>query len=170
MLNHRFFVLIAGCLLMLCGAAAAQVQEAPERTAGEGPYDRLIIRGVTLIDGTGAPPRGPMDIVVEGNRIASVHSVGYPGMPIEEDQRPRADKDTKVLDAAGMYLLPGFIDMHAHTGGEAQGTPAEYVYKLWMAHGITTVRESGSFNGMDWTLRQKERSRRNEITAPRIFS
>ncbi|MDZ7691313.1 MAG: hypothetical protein U5K69_09315 [Balneolaceae bacterium] len=65
-------------------------------------------------------------------------------------------------------MLPGFIDMHAHTGGQAQGTPAEYVYKLWMAHGITTVREPGSFNGMDWTLRHKKRSEDNEITAPRI--
>lgn len=147
----------------------AQVQEAPDRTEGEGPFDRLIIRGVTLVDGTGSPPRGPVDVVIEGNRIASVQSVGYPGVPINEEQRPQAEEDTREIDAEGMYLLPGFIDMHAHTGGKAQGTPAEYVYKLWMAHGITTIREPGSFNGMDWTLRQRDRSTNNEITAPRIF-
>ena len=33
----------------------------------EGPFDQLIIRGVTLINGNGAPPIGPVDIVVENN-------------------------------------------------------------------------------------------------------
>ena len=69
-----------------------------------------------------------------------------------------------------MYVLPGFVDCHGHTGGAAQGTTAEYVYKLWLAHGVTTVREPGSFNGLDWTLNERARSARNEITAPRIFA
>jgi len=34
---------------------------------GDGPHSQLIIRGVTLINGDGSPPRGPMDITVEGN-------------------------------------------------------------------------------------------------------
>jgi hypothetical protein len=146
----------------------AQMSNAPDRTDGEGPFDRLIIRGVYMIDGTGSPATGPVDIVVEGNRIASIRTVGYPGLPINENRRPKAGANDKVIDAEGMYLLPGFIDMHAHTGGGAQGTTPEYVYKLWMAHGITTIREPGSGNGMDWTLRHKARSEQNEITAPRI--
>jgi len=146
----------------------AQMNNAPDRTDGEGPFDRLIIRGVYMIDGTGSPATGPVDIVVEGNRIASIRTVGYPGLPINENRRPKAETNDKVIDAEGMYLLPGFIDMHAHTGGGAQGTTPEYVYKLWMAHGITTIREPGSGNGMDWTLRHKARSEQNEITAPRI--
>ncbi|MCW9706710.1 amidohydrolase family protein [Fodinibius salsisoli] len=170
MLNLRSLLSLIVTLLLTYNFASAQVQQAPERSMGEGPYDRLIIRGVMLVDGTGSPPRGPVDIVVEENRITQIQSVGYPGVPINEDRRPQTNDKTQVLEASGMYLLPGFIDMHAHTGGEAQGTPAEYVYKLWMAHGITTVREPGSFNGMDWTLRQKERSKTNEIVAPRIFS
>ncbi len=169
---RTFLSLLLFCALGFAPAltAQAQIQEAPDRTEGEGPFGRLIIRGVTLVDGTGSPPLGPVDIVVEGHTITSIRTVGYPGLPIDEARRPEAGPDTKVIDAEGMYLLPGFIDMHAHTGGSAQGTPAEYVYKLWLAHGITTVREPGSFNGMDWTLRQKERSRKNEIAAPRIFS
>ena len=115
-----------------------------------------------------SPATGPVDIVVEGNRIASIQTVGYPNLPINENRRPKADENTKVIEAEGMYMLPGFFDMHAHTGGGAQGTTPEYVYKLWLAHGITSIREPGSFNGMDWTLRHKERSENNEITAPRI--
>jgi len=164
-----FFSAVLG-FFIISATVLAQVQEAPDRSMGEGPYERLIIRGVTLVDGTGSPPRGPVDVVVEGNKITAVQSVGYPNVPINESRRPEAGPDTREIDAGNMYLLPGFIDMHAHTGGEAQGTPAEYVYKLWMAHGITTVREPGSFNGMDWTLRQKKRSANNKITAPRIRS
>jgi hypothetical protein len=148
----------------------AQMSDAPDRTEGEGPFDRLIIRGVTMIDGTGSPATGPVDIVIEGNRIANIQNVGYPGLPIRENRRPKAGEKDKVIEAEGMYILPGFIDMHAHTGGGAQGTTPEYVYKLWLAHGITTIREPGSFIGIDWTLRHKERSQKNEITAPRIVA
>ena len=42
-----------------------------EKYLGGGPYDQLIIRGVTLINGDGSPPRGPVDIVVENNIIVS---------------------------------------------------------------------------------------------------
>jgi len=149
---------------------AESIQPAPPRAEGEGPFQRLILRGVTLIDGTLAPARGPVDIVVEGNRIANVVSVGNPGVPIDEAGRPAPGKDTRVMDLSGMYVLPGFIDMHAHIGGVEQGTPAEYVFKLWMGHGITTIRDPGSFNGLDWVLEEKRKSAANEITAPRIQS
>jgi hypothetical protein len=122
-----------------------------------------------MIDGTGSPAVGPVDIVIEGNRIAQIQNVGYPGVPINENRRPQAREGDKVMDLDGSYVLPGFFDMHAHIGGNAQGTVPEYVFKLWLAHGITSVREPGSFNGMDWTLRHRDRSAANEITAPRIF-
>lgn len=154
--------------ILISSPLFAQMSDAPSRAEGDGPYNRLIIRGVTMIDGTGSPATGPVDIVIEGNRIASINTVGYPGLPIPESRRPKAGENDKEIDATGMYLLPGFIDMHAHTGGVAQGTTPEYVFKLWMAHGITSIREPGSFNGMDWTLKHRELSAKNEITAPRI--
>ncbi len=146
-----------------------QVEPAPNRRSGEGegPFDRLIIRGATMIDGTGAPPMGPVDIVIENNRIREIRSVGFPKIAIRQDRRPPAG--TREIDAAGMYVMPGLVDCHGHIGGLAQGTTAEYVYKLWMANGITTIRDPGSANGVDWTLRERERSARNEIVAPRIF-
>ena len=94
----------------------AQIMPSPARAEGEGPYEKLIIRGVTLIDGTGAPPVGPVDIVVEKNRITQIQAVGYPGVPINENRRPKADDKTKVMDLTGHYLLPGLIDMHGHIG------------------------------------------------------
>ena len=141
---------------------------APDRSEGIGPYPGLILRGVTLIDGTGSPPIGPVDIVIKGNRIEQVKSVGYPGLPIPEQNRPKLEEGFHELELDGHYVLPGFVDMHAHIGGLAQGTPAEYVYKLWMAHGVTTIRDPWCGNGLDWVLEQKQRSADNEITAPRI--
>lgn len=146
------------------------ITPAPDRRTGEGegPFTRLIIRGATMIDGTGAPPQGPVDIVVEGNRIKQIKSVGSPRVAIKPENRPK--DATREIDAHGMYVLPGFVDLHAHIGGVEQGTPAEYVYKLWMAHGVTTIREPGSGNGTDWTLKEKDRSAKNQIVAPRIFA
>ncbi len=136
---------------------------------GDGPFNQLIIRGVTLINGDGSPPRGPIDIVVENNTIRAIQVVGYPGVEIKNSNRPKLKPGGKELDASGMYLLPGFIDMHGHIGGIAQGAEPEYVFKLWMAHGITTVREP-SGRGVDFTLSLKQKSANNQIVAPRIFA
>ena len=56
---------------------------------GDGPHSQLIIRGVMLINGNGAPPQGPMDIVVEKNIIKKIEVVGYPGVAIDESKRPK---------------------------------------------------------------------------------
>jgi len=135
---------------------------------GEGPFEQLIIRGVTLINGDGSPPRGPVDIVVENNTIVGIEVVGYPGVKIKEDSRPKLKKGGTELDASGMYLLPGFIDMHGHIGGASQGASPEYVFKLWMAHGVTTVRQP-SGRGVKEINDLKRKSNNNEIVAPRIF-
>ena len=170
---RKILILLTLCLVVPNLPAYAQdepesILPAPDRVEGEGPFTRLILRGGTLIDGTGAPPVGPVDIVIEDNTIVDVKFVGAPGLPIDPERRPAAEDGDHEIDVEGMYLLPGFIDMHAHIGGVAQGTPAEYVLKLWMAHGVTTVRDPGSGNGLEWVLEHKERSRKNEITAPRI--
>lgn len=135
----------------------------------EGPFNQLIIRGAMLINGNGAPPLGPVDVVVENDKIAEVRVVGYPGVAINNSRRPALKSGGKEIDATGMYLLPGFVDMHGHIGGVAQGADWDYVFSLWLAHGITTVREP-SGRGLDWTLDLKKKAERNEIIAPRIFA
>ena len=77
---------------------------------GEGPFERLILRGVTLIDGTGAPPQGPVDIVIARNRILEVRSVGYPNLPIRPDARPggatQGDRRHRHVRHARLHRLP----------------------------------------------------------------
>src|SRR5258708_40146655 len=118
-------------LLLLTLAAHAQEKKqqpfAPDRRPdeGEGPFKRLVIRGATLIDGTGAPPQGPVDLVIEGNRIREIRSVGYQNVPIKPDDRPKAGE--KEIDGSHLWVLPRFIDLHGHIRGVEHGTTAGYV-------------------------------------------
>jgi imidazolonepropionase-like amidohydrolase len=160
MCGQRTFVALAIVPAILLGAAAqggAQLNPAPDRRAdeGSGPHQRLVIRNAMLIDGAGAPPRGPVNIVIEGNRIVSVGGA--------------ASGATHEIDARGGYVMPGFIDLHAHAGGAPKNADAEYAYKLWLAHGITTVRGVG-LGAFDFSMAEQRRSARNEIVAPRIVN
>lgn len=150
------------------GRQAAERREdptpAPARREGEGPFTRLIIRGVNLIDGYGSAPRGPVDVVVEGNRIASVVGVGYPKLKIDASKRPGGA--TREIQAEGMYLMPGLVDLHVHQGTQQKAPMSEYYNKLWLAHGITTVR-GVPFASFDYSVKEQARSAKNEITAPR---
>jgi imidazolonepropionase-like amidohydrolase len=171
---RRATVRAFGLSALVAFAPLPSFAQAPERPPdrpadeGEGPFERLILRGATVIDGTGAPPFGPVDVVVENDRIADIRAVGYPGVPIAPEARPA--EGAREIDLHGKYLLPGFIDAHTHqhTVQDGQGVPVNYVHKLWMGHGITTIRDVGTLHGLDWLLENKERSARNEITAPRM--
>ena len=166
----KIFISVLSLFLFSALSAAAPGAPAPNKAADEGmgQFERLILRGVNLINGEGAPARGPVDIVIEQNRIVNIVSVGHPGVPIKA-KRPSLGENGKELDLSGHYVLPGFVDMHGHIGGSADNIPAEYVFKLWLAHGINTVREPGSFNGLDWVLDHVKRSEQNAIVAPRII-
>src|SRR5574338_1554298 len=77
-------------------------------------YARLLIRNVNIIDGAGNPTRGPFDIVVQGNTIASIRE-SRPGefsgssMPGQNQQTGAPDR---VIDGTGMTVMPGQVDVH----------------------------------------------------------
>lgn len=124
-----------------------------------GPYPTLTIHNATLIDGTGSPARGPVDIIVKGSviqQIASARQAATPG-------------SGRTIDATGMYVTPGLIDMHMHLN-DSPGVPLEYIYKLLLGHGVTTVR-TFSIGQMtpEEMVAEKHRSAENKIIAPRMF-
>ena len=163
-------MLLAILSLLFMTAVGAQITPSPLVKEGQGPYTQLILRGAMVINGTGSPAYGPVDIIIENNKIVRIANVGNPGMPIDPKSRPALKAGGKEIDCSGKYVLPGLIDMHGHIGGRAQGTPAEYVFKLWMAHGITTIRDPSAGNGLEWVLDHKKKSAANSITAPRIYA
>jgi imidazolonepropionase-like amidohydrolase len=152
-------------------AGAAQdesIRPAPGRgPESKGPFKTLVVRGAMLIDGSGAPPRGPVDIVVEGSRITAVRSAGTPGLPLRQNRAPQSAEHE--IDATGMYVMPGFVDLHVHAGGAPKNVDAEYAYKLWLAHGVTAVR-GVPLAANSFSVSEKARSAKNEIAAPRIFN
>ena len=149
--------------------------EVPAREHGEGQYEQLIIRGGYLIDGSGAPATGPVDIVIE-DRIAAIKRVGSPGLAIDPKNRPQLSAKegalTREIDATGKYILPGFISSHSHIHSEAsnQKVSPDYIFKLWLGHGITTIREVYGEESESRLIALKGLSASNAITAPRILA
>jgi N-acyl-D-amino-acid deacylase len=81
----------------------------------------LVIRNGHVVDGAGAPGR-PADVAIDGDRIVTVGSV---------DRRGRRE-----IDADGLVVTPGFVDIHTHYDGQATWDP-EVSPSSW--HGVTTV-------------------------------
>ena len=129
-------------------------------------YQRFIIRNATIVDGNGTPASGPSDIVIEGNKIVDVVPLDLVAIAEKEGVRPKGDIE---IDATGKYVLPGLINMHGHVQNERGGKPlpVDYCLKLWLACGITTVRDVGSDTKNTVALREK--SLKGEIVAPRLF-
>ncbi len=163
----------AGLALTLFAMSAGFGQEdtvtIPERDEGEGPFQRLVLRGVYMIDGTGAPAQGPVDIVIENDRIVEIAVVGFPRLEIDPDERPPLNGG-RELDLSGMYVLPGFIDthLHIHSRQSGQNVPPDYILKLWLAHGVTSGRTVSGEHGTPWEVDIAERLAANAITGPRI--
>ena len=133
--------------------AAALSQAAPQH--GVKPK-RLIVRNALIVEGNGTPPSGPRDIVIEDGVITGITA-------------PKSAQGGEEIDAAGRFVLPGLINLHGHTQDERAGVSQDvnYCLKLWLACGITTVRDVGSDTKR--TLAIKEKSARGEIAAPRLF-
>lgn len=152
----RGFALVMFCLFFIYGLNG----ETRGVKNGER-YDQLVIRNALVIDGKGTPMRGPVDIIIEGNKIQSIRSA--------EKGKDAYGEAAHVIDATDMYLLPGLINLHAHVHDNRGGVPIpfEYLYKLWLACGITSVRDVGS--NYELTLKERSKSQQGLIAAPRIF-
>jgi cytosine/adenosine deaminase-related metal-dependent hydrolase len=137
-----------------------------------GPYGSLVIRDVTVIDGSGAPAFGPADVFIKGNRIVRVvlaDAISREEAKAEAAREPKQTPPDRVIDGSGMYLTPGLIDVHAHIN-KSKEVPADYIYKLYLGHGVTTIR---NFNmGADSPkemVEEKKRIAANQIIAPRMY-
>jgi hypothetical protein len=124
-------------------------------------HDEWLLTNAMVVAGVGTPAEGPYDIHIKAGRIAQI-STSREGSALRTMTMPQ-------LDAAGAYVLPGFINMHAHSFDEKAGIdmPQPYQHYLWLASGITTIRDLGS--KLDTTLQHKALSANHEIIAPRMF-
>ena len=168
------FPIVRACLVvsLIASLTTTARAQAPGPSTGQR-YARLLIRNVNVIDGAGNPTRGPFDILVQGNTIASIRESRpgeFSGSSVP-GQNQQAGAPDRVIDGTGMTVMPGLVDVHGHIqftrGGKAM--PKDYVYKLWLAHGITTVRDPGSMEGIDTIVAHAKLSAENKIAAPTII-
>ena len=100
----------------------------------QGPFDKLIIANAMVIPGHGGPAYGPANIIIEQNRIVQIISFnGKTGRELK-DNIPKGDR---VIDAMGMYVMPGLIDLDTHI--RTLEFPLNYIYNMKLAHGVTTM-------------------------------
>ena len=131
----------------------------------------LVVRGGTLIDGTGADPIANAVLVIKGDRILDVGPASQVSIP---------SNVARTVDVNGLYVVPGLIDLHMHFTqqyGEDFGRYRDSdaarairgVLKLgqFLDGGITAVRDVGTSN--DVALKLKEAVERRLMDGPRVF-
>lgn len=123
--------MIRSCLTALAAvlalSPAAAIAQAPPAQA------QTVYRNFTLIDGTGAPARAGMNILVRGERIERVWKEGEIAFKLAPT--------TRVVDMSGKYMLPGLTDSHQHLATPPNRRFAEAQLKRDLYSGITSTRD-----------------------------
>ena len=111
-------------LFSLCAA-----QDAPH--TDERP---LAFTHVTVIDATGAPAQPDMTVIVSGNHIASIGKAAKLAIPA----------NARVIDESHKFMIPGLWDMHTHAFIRSRKSFPLYELYLFVAYGVTEIRDMGS--------------------------
>jgi len=136
-----------------------------------------VIKGGTLIDGTGRLPINDAIVVVQDGKIKSVGIKGAIEVP--------SGDNVKIIDATGKIVMPGLIDSHLHMGlfGQSREFYSMPIYnncldiamravpalKKTLEMGITTIRDGGS--GWGWMeVALKNAINRGDIIGPRYLT
>jgi len=120
--------------------------------------ESLLLTHATVIDGTGAPSRSDMSIVIDGNRIQSI----YPGAA----QPP--PKGASVMDLRGRYVIPGLIDAHVHMS-DVEPDMAHYqlFLRALLDGGVAAVRDmAGNARQLGYLAQQ---TNSDSLAGPDIF-
>ncbi|HQZ95357.1 MAG TPA: amidohydrolase family protein [Pyrinomonadaceae bacterium] len=153
----------AALISIMCSAGFAQMS--PSSFSGKR-VKRIVVRNAMVVDGSGKPAAGPFDIVVENDVITQI--VSFDPVAAKEGKARRPEKGDLDIDATGKYVLPGLINLHGHTQDERAGIPmpVEYVTKMWLACGITTVRDAWASKKV---LGFRDQINAGTLVGPRIF-
>lgn len=155
------------CLVWLATALMATGGAGASAAPVSGP---IAIVGVTVIDGTGAPPKSGMTVTIADGRIQAISR-----------DAPAASSGTRIIDGRGKFLLPGFIDSNVHatvygnpnrrdTSAKYSDRNEELATEFAQRHlkaGVTTIRDSYGLLAPLITVR--DRIARGEVAGPRLL-
>ena len=108
----------------------------------------LVLRGATIIDGSGRQPIRNGVIVIDADRFKAIGGANTPYPP-----------DATVLDVSGKFIIPGLFDMHTHY--------RPWLGELFLNYGVTSIAVPGN---PDYNLVDREMSYKPDARSPRIFS
>jgi imidazolonepropionase-like amidohydrolase len=116
----------------------------------------LTIANATVVDVATGALRPGTTVIIDGNRIVSVG-------PSSATTRPRG----RIVDATGLYVIPGLWDMHTHAYfGWSRDFGDTYVLPLFIANGITGIRDMGS--DLDAVLHARQEVAVHRLAGPRM--
>jgi len=126
----------------------------------------IVLEGATVIDGTGGLPKPNTTIVINESRIACLSSSA------ESNHDLNFSASTNVINLTGKYIIPGLLDMHAHVANVRKNSynqnESEYMLRMLLAHGVTTIRNPGGPTEQSVALR--ENVSEGKIVGPQIFT
>src|ERR671925_260034 len=126
----------------------------------------IILEGATVVDGTGDLPKPNATIVINGSKIAYLSSAAANSYNLNFS----AAKN--VINLTGKYIIPGLFDMHAHVANVRKNSynqsESEYMLRMLLTHGITTIRNPGGPTEQSVALR--ENVSEGKIMGPQIFT
>lgn len=136
-----------------------------ERVASES----IVVHDATVIDGTGAPPKPHTDLLIRDGHIAEIADAAAFAHPAH----------ARVVDASGKFVVPGFVDMHAHLLGSAWNEKGELeqrwnrqntesYFRACLRFGVTTVREPGAVTENAVLVRRLLQD--GELDGPALFT
>jgi imidazolonepropionase-like amidohydrolase len=125
--HEAFLKFLLALFACVCAAffASAACAAAPEPAL-------TIYRGATVIDGKRAPPKPGMAIVTRGERIEAI---------VPDSEVARYARNARVIDAHGLYAIPGLIDSHVHLATAPNRRYAEALLRRYVYGGVTAVRD-----------------------------
>jgi hypothetical protein len=148
---------VGGALLALVAAAVGGLLIAL-RPPAAAPSARLgfTLPGVTVVQ-PGAGRRAGHDLVVGDGRIQAIRPAGAPAAP------------AALEPYRGAFVLPGLIDLHTHLPPRTPLRLSGYFDLLYLAHGVTAVRDTGDTDGTAVPAARRAIAD-GEVPGPRIFS
>jgi imidazolonepropionase-like amidohydrolase len=159
-LNRSVLASRGQALLLLLGLSLAAIPALSAQAPGT---DVRVLRGFTLIDGTGSAPARNSAMVIDAGRITWIGPVSGLKTPAGAD----------VVDLTGRFVMPGMIDLHGHFGitvGMNQDArqyslqTVEHDLKTYASYGVTTVLSLGLDGDLIFNLRDQQRASRPTFT------
>ena len=138
-------------LLLIVLTAAAAIP--PEPT-----YQSFVLTNVTVIDMTSGQSKPDQTVEIQGNRIVRV----------SKSSEVLTSFHSEIVDGTGKFLIPGLWDMHAHTVYDRARDTERTLFKLFVANGVTGIRNLGSINSLEQIKSWRTLAANYKLVSPRI--